>query len=175
MMCACFVGNKSPLDSGLIHTHNIRRRTIMRHTGLERQRLLEVYGHYIPQDQRTESDMFYAFTRMTERQRDSVERKQHHYPYIAFEPYMFVKHINELLSFLPSQPHFIDVGCGIGDKLLLAQEFCGIANVSGIEYNAISFAMANESVGHIAHTLVQADAITYDFSAFNLIYMYCPI
>lgn len=103
------------------------------------------------------------------------ERELGHFPYIPYYIEEFLKRMRRAMLHVQGEPHFIDVGCGIGDKLFLARELLGIQKVSGIEYNSQTFATAQQKFGGLCTTLINGDAFDLDFSPYNLIYMYCPI
>lgn len=106
---------------------------------------------------------------------DAYQRKQGHYPYIPLGLQRFFELLDATQKQVHGTPHFIDVGCGIGDKLIVANWYCDIPQVSGIEYNAHTFAVAEKIAKPIATDLVRGDALAHDFGAYNLIYMYHPI
>ena len=92
---------------------------------------------------------------------------------------------------------FIDVGCGIGTKVLAAsyvlqswaQPLDGSVEVYGIEYSpeyvAVARSMMSESIDELGHhrstaqananCIIQGDALLYDYSPYNLVYFYCPL
>lgn len=66
-------------------------------------------------------------------------------------------------------PTFIDVGCGIGTKVLLAQA-CG-TNAWGIELNRKYVEVARSR--HIApKQIIHGNALKHDYSAYDIIYFY---
>jgi SAM-dependent methyltransferase len=143
------------------------------------------FGTFVPPDMRDDwyteknevgESILHGVTRINRNQRDDREKRNYHYPYIPFEPVMFLERVRWALTLLGDQePHFIDVGCGIGDKLLLTHKLLGVQKVSGIEYNEQTFAVAQENLSDIATVLVRGDAFQHNFAPYNLIYLYCPI
>lgn len=104
-------------------------------------------------------------------------RKKRHFPYIALDPERF------LLTFVQFERRFgldslrsasfVDVGCGIGDKLLIASKLFGIEQVTGIEYGVEVAEIARTKVPEA--TVIQGDAFEQDFSGYDVIYFYHPI
>lgn len=115
--------------------------------------------------------------------KDEYEKKSHNYPYIPYDPTHFVKIINFVKG---NTEHFIDLGCGIGDKLILAKRFCDFKYVSGIEYNNHTFELAKHFISiesrqgiygfnKIEYNLIHDDFFNQNFSEYDFIYMYVPI
>jgi SAM-dependent methyltransferase len=110
------------------------------------------------------------------------EKDRGHYPYIPFNHSEFVAHMQILLSHpaLQEARTFIDVGCGIADKLLLMAHFTD-AEVHGIEYAQRYLDIARAALGRkrrmqpFLDNLKQGDAFEHDFAPYDLIYMYHPI
>lgn len=104
-----------------------------------------------------------------------------HYHYIPYDRYSFLKILEEISSF--STKSFIDVGSGIGDKVLLANLFleCKYLNTRkrkyiGIEYNTRTFNISKNTISSLPGIkLVKGDAFDYDFSDIDIVYMYVPI
>lgn len=71
---------------------------------------------------------------------------------------------------------FIDVGCGIGSKVLLAQEALGWScQAWGLEKSPGYIETAKKLLGG-GDRLIQADALHYDgYGQFDLVYFYKPI
>lgn len=71
--------------------------------------------------------------------------------------------------------HFVDIGCGIGDKLMLMHEVIkGIPNLTGIEYNLSTARKAREVLKDKAK-IIRKDAFKLTYEGYDLLYMYCPI
>lgn len=73
---------------------------------------------------------------------------------------------------------FLDVGCGIGDKLYLADVLYGqCKSVTGIEINETYVHIANylKVLNNLDYTVKHADALEYDYSDYSFIYMFHPI
>ena len=67
--------------------------------------------------------------------------------------------------------HFIDVGCGIGTKLLFARRYFDFCY--GIDINADLIKIAKNFDSGVSFEV--ADALKCDYSKFNIIYYYKPI
>jgi hypothetical protein len=107
---------------------------------------------------------------------------ENYYPYITMNTVNFVTNIKGLLTEKfkdvdPKTIKFVDVGCGIGDKVLLAN-FVFDLNSVGIEYNPHYYEIAkfNESNTKTKNVkFICEDAFNVDFKEFDFVYMYCPI
>ena len=71
------------------------------------------------------------------------------------------------------RPSFIDVGCGIGTKVLIAKQFC--LDYYGIEINKKYVEVARKLLGDYKKTILQGDARKHDYSPYDIIYFYCPM
>ncbi|GLS88726.1 hypothetical protein GCM10010873_37000 [Cypionkella aquatica] len=75
------------------------------------------------------------------------------------------------------QPAFLDVGCGIGSKLVLASEL--FARTDGLEYEAGHAAIAQammQRIGARATTIFHADALSFAaYGAYDVLYAYKPM
>lgn len=146
------------------------------------QLILSTYGTHLPPQHTTAwshndaTNLLHQHANAAQQTHDPIARNSlGHYHYIPYYPYRFVDCMKDIRKLFPQHTHFVDVGCGIGDKLLLAKELVGYEQVSGVEYDPVTFKIAEATVGSIASTLMNADANTVDFSAFDVVYMYCPI
>lgn len=106
------------------------------------------------------------------------EREGKCFPYIPYEPRAFLEIINRLAhSYDRKKLDFIDVGSGIGDKVLLAQ-LLGFKTATGVEINEHTSQLAKHFLNVREEnniTLINKDAFDLDFSNYNFIYMYRPI
>lgn len=92
--------------------------------------------------------------------------------------------------------NFFDVGCGLGDKLVLANWFIdGIKSVTGIEINQHSYHLGKFFIGDlyddhgynmgrrlsnknpfpIPLEIIEGDAFDMDYKPYNMVYLYQPI
>jgi hypothetical protein len=71
--------------------------------------------------------------------KNSFEGKEGHFSYIPYSKEGFVSKIRAINRTFPGNKSFIDVGCGIGEKLLFAHVFGKFDSVTGIEYNKHTF------------------------------------
>ena len=94
---------------------------------------------------------------------DNDEREDGSYKYVPYNMDGFIK-------LLPSNKKlFLDVGCGIGDKVLMATEMGYEAH--GIEKDEQLFKIADRYVYNIKNI----DAFEFeDYNKFDVIYMYRP-
>lgn len=76
---------------------------------------------------------------------------------------------------------FLDVGCGIGTKLFLAQTLTPLLDVYGLEiskdYAKIASDLTREDwLDGPNPNIIVADALTFpDYSKFDIIYFFCPL
>jgi len=70
---------------------------------------------------------------------------------------------------------FLDAGCGVGDKLLIASMFKEIS-VHGIENSKLFAGIADSRVRSYGHSVIEIGDITEtDYSKYDLIYAYNPM
>ena len=101
-------------------------------------------------------------------------RSKYYFHYIPYNLESFYRILEFFKQNYPQFNNFIDVGCGIGDKLLIAKNLFNY-NVTGIEYSSYTYKIAQEVGDKYDFNVVNIDAFDFDFSPFNLIYMYSPI
>ncbi len=113
---------------------------------------------------------------------NSAAYKKGLYPYIPFSDTTFIEvmlEIREICRLITDnyrrrsmylQPRFLEVGCGFGLKLLLAQQM-GF-NTTGIEINKRYISVA-KTVSPDAK-IHQGNALDFSYSGYDVIYMYCP-
>jgi hypothetical protein len=123
--------------------------------------------------------------------KSAEEEDVHAYPYIASNHWNFILGAATLRQYLPTKnPRFIDVGCGIGDKVILASMF-GM-EASGIELNQDTAAFAGYITRLIgldddryddwdddgddgeSPQIIRGNAFAHNFSPYNLVYTYLP-
>ena len=123
-------------------------------------------------------------------------RKSGEFAYIPLNLAAFEAQIQQVRGFISvgkglkdgyDDPHpdfsFIDVGCGIGSKVFLAREFVGYrGRADGIERHKPYVRVARRllkysgcSSGSNDGKIICGNAITADFSKWDVIYFYCPI
>lgn len=101
------------------------------------------------------------------------EKYYHYIPFCRYEVFMY------LISKYGRNRDFLDVGCGIGDKLYLANLLKRCKSITGIEvvsdYVSIArYLLDRNEVGR-SIDIIHEDALNFDYSKYDLIYMYHPI
>ena len=122
-------------------------------------RYVGFYSHDAVKETRNNIDCEYPFVAMDSRQ--------------VFAQLEFVaRHLNLDPDALPEKPpRLLDVGCGIGNVLLIAEQF-GF-DVYGIEKDEYPFLVAAKLIGE--ERIFQADIWTYGgFGEYKVIYYYRP-
>lgn len=112
---------------------------------------------------------------------EEYKRKQNsgEFPYISLRPQDFIEQYMLVMGKVINGSYgtsrrvkFVDVGCGIGSKLILANDLSLGVDLVGIEIET--------SYAEVARKLVPSadircqDAMTVDYSEFDVIYFYCP-
>lgn len=121
--------------------------------------------------------------------KDEKGKNDKHYAYIPSQPSQFLQLIAHNKIF--GKKHFIDVGCGSFSKPILAEMFGNFESVSGIEYTESTYKLGQrlgkdlygakydketrKSVIKGPVEIIHGDAIEFDFSSYDFIYMYVPI
>lgn len=104
------------------------------------------------------------------------ERAIHHksekyFQYIPLTTYAFV---HALVPLLKGKRSFLDVGCGMGDKLKLVKQIYPNIRVGGIEFHK-PYVLKARPLAPTAEVF-HCDAFSYaDYHKWNLIYAYRPI
>lgn len=106
------------------------------------------------------------------------------YPYIALPTRYFTEQLEIVRDLLRKEPQrpmkFIDVGCGIGTKLVIAKYVCPEIEVHGIEITDkyVSFAkklLKGYNNGPRYAVVHKRDALRYNYAGYDIIYFYCPL
>lgn len=107
--------------------------------------------------------------------KDEHEKDNCHFAYISYPRDLFLKHLFSAAR--NSRGRFVDVGCGIGDKVLLAHASGLFETVSGIEYNRMTSVHAHMIMDNMRldAAIHNGDAFDVDFGRFDFIYLYMPI
>lgn len=100
--------------------------------------------------------------------RDNVKGVRNEFPYISYNAERFKRMVFPLLE---SAKSFIDVGCGGGDKLALVKAAHPSVRVVGVEHDPTMAIWASL----YADTVFCQDALTLDYSTYDVIYAYWPI
>ena len=122
-------------------------------------RFVGFYSRDAARETRNDTDCEYPFVAMDTRQ--------------VFAQMDFVRAFLELDRENPPnpQPRLLDVGCGIGNVLLVAEQFC--FEVYGIEKDEYPFQVAARLIGE--ERIAQADIWTYEgYGEYEVIYYYRP-
>lgn len=99
--------------------------------------------------------------------------------YIPLSPKVFIKQLRAATPFVPGRAlghtaKFIDVGCGIGSKVLLADHADFGITAKGIEFRKEYIELARRVAGN-SDKIIHGDAFDHDFKPYDIIYFYCPI
>ena len=119
--------------------------------------------------------------------KDIEGMRQGQFPYIPLGVIGFVSILNYIRTHHGKRKHFIDVGCGIGDKVMFAS-FAGICEkTTGIEYDKHTYDIANDNINHLIEFktnqygdnniqhFIHGDAFKHSFKHYDTIYLYCPL
>lgn len=135
--------------------------------------------------------------------KDKTQKDQRHYPYIAYDTNGFISVLSTIHEKFEKRKSFIDVGCGIGDKVLLAWLSGIFEECIGIEYEGFT-SLIGERVAQnrlssfrpqldikdgairsragykhnsvpIDFGIVNGDAFDINYKRFDTIYLYHPI
>ena len=116
------------------------------------------------------------FDRVNSERKSAIENRMGAYTYIPAGRAYFIERVSQIKSKAQlSDMKFIDVGCGIGDKVMLAQ-FLGF-DAYGVEINSHTLGLAQyflHKVVPYTH-LILGNAFDIDYSQYSFIYMYVPI
>ena len=123
------------------------------------------------------------------------EKENGYYEYIPFSRKRFIRILIDLQK-EHNCKNFIDVGSGIGDKVILAELFGNFERVTGIELNTTTYHVAKyflekgmlnfqknsdyfkdtkKLIKKTDRILINMDAFDYNFSEDDFIYLYVPI
>jgi SAM-dependent methyltransferase len=95
-----------------------------------------------------------------------------YYPNASFSILRFIATLKRIQNLCGVGARFLDVGCGLGNKVWIAQEFGFDAH--GIEVNEKYVEIARNLVG--PHRVLCHDATTYaDYGKFDVIYFFNPM
>jgi SAM-dependent methyltransferase len=108
---------------------------------------------------------------------DEAEKKQveGQYDHIPLPADQFVKQLNRLFKIAPHlfiNRKFVDVGCGVGTKLLLSRGSFGGNYQYGIEYSREYVDVAKKL--NPDATIIHNDAMKETYGRYDVIYFYCP-
>jgi hypothetical protein len=132
--------------------------------------------------------------------KDKKQRDEKHYPYIPYRTSGFIK-LLRLLHELGDRRSFIDVGCGIGDKVLLAWMSGIFEECVGVEYEGFTAGVGKSATSELWDNysginlkgteivskswngdnvpieigIIQANAFDISYRRFDTIYLYHPI
>lgn len=109
------------------------------------------------------------------------EAQATHHAYIAYDPEDFLRRLHAY-DCLEKRGRFLDVGCGIGEKVFLAYVLGVFTQCDGLEYDAQTAAVAEflfkQLGGAEAYPLqvIRGDALAFDhYGDYDVIYMYRPL
>lgn len=119
---------------------------------------------------------------------ESIVKTDGGYKCIHLPPNVFMQDLQGALNFLKASNNddrfklkFLDVGCGIGEKIYLASLF-GVKSF-GLELRKELIAEGKrlfKSMGYGWHfetcnQFIQANALKYNYKDFDILYFYCPL
>lgn len=108
--------------------------------------------------------------------KDEYEKDLSAHSYIPYHNEKFVDTIKRAAELVDGDVHFIDCGCGPGEKVFLAKYGAEVASATGIEYNEMTYNMGRFFLRRTdGCTLIHGDAFEFDFRPYNLVYLYRPI
>ena len=98
-----------------------------------------------------------------------------HYPYIPLNNATFQALLGKAKQHIKikskHRPRFLDIGCGIGTKVLIASEM-GF-NASGLEYDKVYYQWAKQIT---LEKCTKGNALEYTkYGEFDCLYFYCPL
>ncbi len=131
-----------------------------------------------------ESDIFFNIINRfvgfysREASRKTINETEHEYPFVAmdtrqvFAQIGFVKEYLQIPDDTITPTHtFLDVGCGIGNILLVAEQF--MFDVYGFEKDTYPYEIASRLIGE--NKILQEDIWTYpDYDKFDVVYYFRP-
>ncbi len=99
------------------------------------------------------------------------------YPFVAMDTRQVYDQLDFVQNYLQisydgPRPSLVDVGCGIGNVLIFAEQF--LFDVYGIEKDEYTVRIAEDLIGK--DRIEQADITVYpDYTRFDVIYYFCPL
>lgn len=106
-------------------------------------------------------------------------RQRQYYPYISAGLHSFMYSLRTEIKkrrINPATSHFLDVGCGIGDKLWVAVNMLGFQRATGIEVDEYLVDIARDTLKDDPRiNVIHNDAFKERYGAYDFIYMYRPI
>ena len=99
------------------------------------------------------------------------------YPFVAMDTRQVYDQLDFVKDYLQitydgPRPSFVDVGCGIGNVLIFAEQF--LFDVYGIEKDEYTVRIAEDLIGK--KRIEQADITVYpDYARFDVVYYFCPL
>ena len=110
-----------------------------------------------------------------------------HWDYVSYSHDNFIQDLKQAYHFLGEAENlkFIDIGCGIGTKVLIASQFF---QASGIELNQNYFKIARKVNAHkkfhkfgryeklgTKNNIINGDAFEHDYSKYDVLYFFRPM
>ena len=113
------------------------------------------------------------------RSRSNKQNEEGHYCYVPLDTKKFVsRFLRPLYEKYGERKSLIDVGCGIGDKLLLAWLSGLFEKITGIEYERLTAGVACYSFINLHSPrirIIHGDAFEHNYENYDTLYFYCPI
>jgi SAM-dependent methyltransferase len=99
------------------------------------------------------------------------------YEYIPFNLESFIKQIKvayKLAKRGNTEPQFLDIGCGIGTKVMIARTFFAISH--GVEISKEYYDIAKKLTNYCNAYVFHEDALKFkNYHEYDVLYYYCPI
>lgn len=110
--------------------------------------------------------------------KDEKAIQDHHYEYIPLSEYTFYSIVDKAVKLMKRREvkpeSFIDIGCGMRDKSMLAFFLFGL-EPHGIEYTKQTFDEGEKKYWYKPHNFILGDALEFDYGKYDINYMYCPM
>ena len=108
--------------------------------------------------------------------RNAPDIKDGDWNYIPFSHLMFYRILREAVAGKKVEDlRYVEFGCGIGTKLLIAHEWVGIGSVTGVEVVPAYCEIARHMLGDMA-TVLQVDVREFsDYESYDILYSYDPL